>query len=334
LVLKDIFREVLGYARKSIPRDRLIYFFNSAEREIFNEHNQFFNKKISTKVSTVANQRNYPIPSDSREVFKVFLAESFNATANTETVGTLISGDFSDTDTDNDVEWVTAPTGSGLDVFLTFQVSSDLPVSIFINGRYEANPGEFVDVFAFNFDTSAFVQLSTATNRFDNSTTDSGLTFTLSAAQISSTGEVRIRFQTADTDTTNRMKVDQCILNSDELNSTELLFVQENTEVLLDKVDIPTVSNLAMFFKIFFIPTEITLLSDVTKVTQSLPEPWVDVLIKRMQIEADLDRYGTSNLWTLYRQKIDKMAGKTESRRSFQTRAFDLLKDGTVIPRF
>ena len=117
------------------------------------------------------------------------------ATAQNVTNGTVDSGDYTDTHAEDGTYFQLSPNGSALDVDLTFDIDTASPVDVSIHGRYDAAPNRYVEVYAWDYDASAWEQISSAATRMNHSASDQNYTYTLlNKHKDPSTGEMKIRF--------------------------------------------------------------------------------------------------------------------------------------------
>lgn len=140
------------------------------------------------------------------------------ATSQTVGAGSVVSGSFANTAADDGVSFSLAPsTLTGLSVDLEFQIGSQFPSSVTVNGHYNSTNNRFVNVSAFNWQSGQWEQLSDSLSRINHSTTDSNYAYPLvgrhregSGAQ----GRVRIRFTASDLNATFRLNLDQVLVKS------------------------------------------------------------------------------------------------------------------------
>ena len=149
---------------------------------------------------------------------------SHTAASSTDTTGTIVSGTYANTATDDDVYWQIAPVtpavgGFGLNVQLNFNIGvGRVPDSVLINGRYYAAPAagtRGVDVKAYNYLTASYDTISNSTTRFDNSTVDENFQYALLPEhRQSATGNVVIRFTSTSTNVNDDFYCDRVNLSS------------------------------------------------------------------------------------------------------------------------
>lgn len=339
MTIQEIFEEVREYSRKTFPKNRLIRWFNQVQKEVFYEFNSNFGYKAGDIIKTATNQANYDLPEDCRELVKIRMANIYKADDNVETYGTLDSGDYTSVENKDNIYYQISPDTNGIDCYFVFNVGESSYLSkLFINGRYEAEVNKYVDVYAYNYTSSTWDKLSTADNRIDNDTEDNDYNFDFNSDyRDSATGEAKIRFVTTDTDTGYDLYIDQILIIDedieDETDDNELKFTIRGQEFILDKDYIPTISNQDMLPYYFFNPTEIDNNTDLTETEPSIPNTWINILIERMKIEADMDLYGNSPRWAMYYKLVGKMSNKQNSRTSFTAKGYDVV-NGVKIQRF
>lgn len=119
------------------------------------------------------------------------------ATAQNVTNGTVDSGDYTNTQVQDDSYFQLSPNGSPLDADLTFNLNTSTPITVNIHGRYEAAASRYCDVYAWNYDASAWEKISTDETRLNHSVTDNDYSFTLlSRHKDGPTSDSKIRFLT------------------------------------------------------------------------------------------------------------------------------------------
>lgn len=140
-----------------------------------------------------------------------------NVTAASGTIvyGTNISGSYTDTFLNDGVYWVTAPVAvNGLDVTMTFAISSSQPNAVYIDGRWEAHTSRYVNVYAYNWITSSYDLLSDATTRMNHNTADQTYLYTLLPAHRKADGTVQVRFMSTSVTTGDRLYLDQVLVRA------------------------------------------------------------------------------------------------------------------------
>jgi hypothetical protein len=192
---------------------------------------------------------------------------TLQATANTETTGTLISGTFASTYLSNGTSWVTAPvtpavaeSGTtlspfGLNANLLFTAGATQTVnSVSIRGNFAAGPGRYVNVYAYNYATASWDMLSDTGTRLNNSATLVSYTFTLLSSHQKPNsggdglGAIRIGFKSPSTTTGDRLNIDQCLVNVATANPStadiaDAVYAKLATSVYGGKVCIDTVNG-------------------------------------------------------------------------------------------
>jgi len=130
------------------------------------------------------------------------------ATANNETTGTLDSGTFADTATDNGVYYQTSPAGAavggfGLNVDLTFNIGvGRVPSAVVTNGKFTAGALRTVQVWAYDYNMATYVQLSNSATDFGHSANDSTQQHAMTTDMVqTSDGEISIRYTSTSTTT-------------------------------------------------------------------------------------------------------------------------------------
>lgn len=123
------------------------------------------------------------------------------ATSGLLSSGVSVTGSYVDTQSLNTVYWQTTPDGTNvLDQQLIYNAGpGKVANSVHVYGRYQVavpTAGKAVNLYAWNYATSAWDSISTAATRMNgqNSTTDNTYTYPLLAAHMSTAGEAKIRF--------------------------------------------------------------------------------------------------------------------------------------------
>ena len=138
--------------------------------------------------------------------------------ASTLTTGTRVSGTYANTYLADAVSEVFAPVnpavgGYGLNLYYDFLLGTNQTVNtVSIFGNY-TGAGRYCDLFAYNWVTSSWDQLSNSVTRMNNNNTEASFSYTLLAAHQKSDGTVRIAFKSPSTTTGDRLNVDQILVN-------------------------------------------------------------------------------------------------------------------------
>lgn len=147
------------------------------------------------------------------------VAVTIQASSNVETTGTLIGGTYASTYLSNGTYWVTAPVtpavgGFGLNAYLGFTLATDQYInSVTIRGYFATGAGRSCNVYAYNWSTLGWDQLSDSTTRMNNASTNQLYNYTLLSSHRKSDGTVRIGFMSTSTTTGDRLNIDQCLVN-------------------------------------------------------------------------------------------------------------------------
>jgi len=144
------------------------------------------------------------------------------AASNTE-VGntTLDGGTYADTETNDDTNYYqtgpgTAVGGFGLNCVLGFELGiGRIPSTLTVDGHFDSGAQRTVQVWAYNYLTSAYVQLSNSVTDFNNSASDSLRQYALTSNMVDqSTGAALIRFTSTSVTVSDVFEIDYCIINS------------------------------------------------------------------------------------------------------------------------
>ena len=167
---------------------------------------------IGKLASTDGDFSNYVKGTDSlqsiRDALEDANPQNHEATANNETTGTLDSGTYSDTATVNDTYYQTSPAGAavggfGLNVDLTFSVGTGRVADhVEVTGYFDAAALRTVQVWAYDYNTAAYVQISNSGNDFGNAGSNQTYQYPMTTnMRQASDGEVKIRFTSTSTTT-------------------------------------------------------------------------------------------------------------------------------------
>ena len=141
------------------------------------------------------------------------VASTLLANGTTVTTGSNISGTYGSTWYSNNQYWVTAPVAEGLDAYLTYTASANQYInSVTVRGYFNAAPTRYLDISASNCQGTGWDQLSDATTRMNNASTNQNYTYPLSSRNQGPNGEVRLRFSSTSSTLTDRLYVDQAIV--------------------------------------------------------------------------------------------------------------------------
>ncbi len=136
--------------------------------------------------------------------------QNHSADSSTDTTGTIDAGNFAATATIGGAPqyWQISPVtpavgGFGLSVYLEFDIGTGLdrvPVSVNIAGYFDANPTRDVRVWAYNFLTTAWEEISDSGSAIANGSSNSNYQYVLHNDHVqTSDGKIRIRFTSTST---------------------------------------------------------------------------------------------------------------------------------------
>jgi hypothetical protein len=146
---------------------------------------------------------------------------NFLATSGGIVNGNNLAGNYSATWYDDGTYWqVETVGGIGVDTYLDYNLGSTRVSQITINGRFQAGPGRFCNIFAYNYQTSSYNQISDSVTRMNNTGTDTNYTYNLVPANRSSTGAVKIRFYSPSTTNGDDLYLDQILVKGVEAGAT------------------------------------------------------------------------------------------------------------------
>ena len=146
---------------------------------------------------------------------------SHAATANNETTGTLDSGTYADTASINNTYYQVSPAGAavggfGLNVDLTFGIGvGRVPSTLQVTGYFDSGAQRTVQVWAYDYNTAAYVQLSNSINDFGNAGANQSYQYSMTANMVKvSDGEVKVRFTSTSITTGDDYYLDYLNINS------------------------------------------------------------------------------------------------------------------------
>jgi len=145
-----------------------------------------------------------------------------SATANNETLNTTLDGGtYADTATNDGVNYYqtgpgVAVGGFGLNCDLTFNIGTGrAPSTVIVDGHFDSGAQRTVQVWAYNYFTAAYVQLSNSVTDFGNSGTDAQFTYPMTTEMVKVVdGEVNIRFTSTSVTITDVWNCDYVRVNS------------------------------------------------------------------------------------------------------------------------
>ena len=145
------------------------------------------------------------------------LPSNFTAITGTLPVGTNNSGDYTDTWTADGTMWETSPEGTPVSGFgliqqALFNLSGSHASSINIVGYFDSGVGRYVDVYAYNYSTSGYDQLSNSVTRMNNESSLQNYQYTLLSNHQDADGNVLIRFATVSSNATDDFFLDQLLV--------------------------------------------------------------------------------------------------------------------------
>ena len=143
-------------------------------------------------------------------------------TANTENGNTTLDGGtFASVSTNDDATYYqtgpgVAVGGFGLNCVLTFGIGTGrVPSTLTVDGHFDSGAQRTVQVWAYDYILSAYVQLSNSATDFGNSATDRTQQYAMNPTmQNVTTGEVLVRFTSTSETITDVLEVDFCAVNS------------------------------------------------------------------------------------------------------------------------
>jgi len=164
-------------------------------------------------------------PSDTLEGIRNSIVDAnpqnHSATANNETTGTLDSGTFADTASINTTYWQSSPVtpavgGFGLNVDLTFGIGTGrVPDQLTVTGYFNSGALRTVQVWAYDYNIAAYVQLSSSVNDFGNGVANQTFQYPLTNNMVEvASGAVQIRFTSTSTTIGDDWYCDAVIVSS------------------------------------------------------------------------------------------------------------------------
>jgi hypothetical protein len=110
-----------------------------------------------------------------------------------------------------------------------------------------------------------------------------------------------------------------------------LSFSIRETSFIVDSSVVDSTVTMFPFYQLF--PTELTLDNINSNLNSELPRNLKNAFILGMKIEADIDRFGTSQLFPLFQRELDKAFAKQDSKKSFAGNG-KVRVDGATIQYF
>ena len=133
------------------------------------------------------------------------------------TYGTVDSGTYADTNTDNDTYWQISPDAvNALDMHSQFLIGvGRIPSAVDFNGRFQGHLSRYCEVDAWNYDTSSWETVSSDSNRIGHATADFDRQFALTPSHVKAIdGEMKIRIRSTSITTGDDLYIDKLIIAS------------------------------------------------------------------------------------------------------------------------
>lgn len=133
-----------------------------------------------------------------------------------QAAGSVISGTYVNTQTDDGVNHVLAPANpGGLDVTYVFVCGvGRAPIAVTING-YWSGSGQTCDVYAYDYDLAVWDKLTNSSTRLSSRNAEMNYSYPLNREHmdgITDPGNVSIRFVSVSTTTANRLFIDRVLV--------------------------------------------------------------------------------------------------------------------------
>ena len=135
----------------------------------------------------------------------------------TVTYGTVDSGTYEDTNTDNDTYWQISPVAvNALDMYSQFLIGTGRsPNAVDFNGRFQSHVARYCEVDAWNYDTAAWETISSDSNRIGHATSDFDRQFALTSSHAKAAdGEIKIRVRSTSTTVGDDLYIDKLTIAS------------------------------------------------------------------------------------------------------------------------
>lgn len=133
------------------------------------------------------------------------------------TYGTIDSGTYEDTNTENDTYWQISPDAvNALDMHSQFLIGvGRIPNVVDFNGRFTATAVRYCEVDAWNYSTSAWETISSGSNRIGHAVNDYDRQFALTPSHVKATdGEMKIRIRSTSTIVGDDLYIDKLVIAS------------------------------------------------------------------------------------------------------------------------
>ena len=140
-------------------------------------------------------------------------ADSFSAVA-----GTIIAGDYTKTQTDDNDRHTLAPENpGGIDATYVFQCGvGRAPTAVNING-YFSGAGQYCDVYAYDYGLGIWDKLSNTSTYMGTRNNETNYSYALNREHmdlVTNVGDVSIRFVSPSTNTAHRLYLDRILVNT------------------------------------------------------------------------------------------------------------------------
>jgi hypothetical protein len=131
------------------------------------------------------------------------------------TYGTTIAGSYVNTQTDDNNPYTLRPAASGLDMTMFFEIGTGrAPVGVAINGYWNGS-GQYCDVYAYDYLIDVWDKLSNSSTRMASRNSDADYSYPLNREHMDpATGQVKIRFVSASTNTAHRLYLDRVLVST------------------------------------------------------------------------------------------------------------------------
>ncbi len=164
---------------------------------------------------------------------------------------TVDAGSFSATWAQDGTYWQTSPNGSPIDISATFELGVAQPTSLLVHGRMAAGGGtRYADVWAYDWDTSAWEQISNSVSRMNESNSDSDHEYVLFSKHVSNDGDAYIRWISNDGTANRNLYLDFVSIKSVLAGSTpseiaDAVYIKMADTVYRGSIWIDTVNGVA-----------------------------------------------------------------------------------------
>jgi hypothetical protein len=140
---------------------------------------------------------------------------SSTVTSGIAPTGTVDSGTWASTLLDDGTYWQISPAAGGLNVWVSGSFAAGRKIdTIHVNGRFDAGPNRYVNIYAYNWTTSAYDLVTDTDTRMNNASSDNDYTVSLLQSHASASGDYMFEFRSPSTTTGDDLYLDEIVIDS------------------------------------------------------------------------------------------------------------------------